>query len=362
MLDIIKDNSICDRYTPIKLDKIRRIIAIGDIHGDYDLAIKLLELGKVIKYNKNTDHIEWIGKDTYVVQTGDQLDGCRPVNGIPCYEEHKKGNIKKSDIRVLKMFTELDIKAQKHQGRVISLLGNHEINNVLGIMKSASQDDIEYFSNYDKVKSGEITRIDERIRLFKPGQEFGKFLGCSRLLFVIIGNNFFCHAGLIKPYIDKIIKKNETPINALTRVNEIFRHWLVTGEVKDNDLIKLTAGITDDKYGGDDNNISILWDRILGKINPGLDKNKGLCVKEFLPIMQMLNLENMIIGHTPQIFMNNDSINGTCSDRLWRIDNALSEAFDSLITRSHKNKERKYQVLEIINDLEFKIISEKKMN
>ena len=47
-----------------------RIIAIGDIHGDYYIFIELLKLAKVIDNNLN-----WIGKDTYVIQLGDTLDG-----------------------------------------------------------------------------------------------------------------------------------------------------------------------------------------------------------------------------------------------------------------------------------------------
>ena len=50
-----------------------KIIAIGDIHGDYIIFIELLKLAKVIDSNLN-----WVGKDTYVVQLGDTLDGKRP--------------------------------------------------------------------------------------------------------------------------------------------------------------------------------------------------------------------------------------------------------------------------------------------
>ena len=50
-----------------------RIIAIGDIHGDYYILIELLKLAKVIDCNNN-----WIGGSTYVVQLGDTLDGKRP--------------------------------------------------------------------------------------------------------------------------------------------------------------------------------------------------------------------------------------------------------------------------------------------
>ena len=47
-----------------------RIIAIGDIHGDYKIFIKCLEVAKLIDTSGN-----WIGKDTYLIQLGDTLDG-----------------------------------------------------------------------------------------------------------------------------------------------------------------------------------------------------------------------------------------------------------------------------------------------
>lgn len=340
-------NCIMYKYIPTKLCKVSRIIAIGDIHGDIKLALKLLKLAKVIRIiNKK---LVWIGKDTYVIQTGDQLDSCRPINKQPCYtsfNKNKKGNIKKSDIHVLKLFTRLDFLAQLHGGRVISLLGNHEIINVLGNMFYVSQDDIEYFSN-----------IEERIKLFKPGNEFAKLLGCTRLLFVIIGNNFFCHGGLVKQFIDKIKKDNEDPITTLNRLNDIFKKWLITGKKEDKKLINLT---TMENESMSDTGNSILWERILGSISSNLPISDIECTNNFVPIMKMLDLQNMIIGHTPQIFINKTSINGTCDKHLWRIDTALSHAFDEIIKEVCENKfKKKLQVLEIIDDNIFNIISEK---
>ena len=50
-----------------------KIIAIGDIHGDYYIFIQLLLMSKIVNTN-----LTWIGKDTYVIQLGDTLDGKRP--------------------------------------------------------------------------------------------------------------------------------------------------------------------------------------------------------------------------------------------------------------------------------------------
>lgn len=344
-MDDFHENCLIYKYTPIKLNKVRRIIAIGDIHGDMKVALKLLKIAKVIKINDG--NIEWIGSDTHVVQTGDQLDSCRQGSNL-CYKPGKKGDANKSDIHVLTLFTELDIKAQEHGGRVISLLGNHEINNVINRMGSVSQDDVEYFGN-----------IDERVRQFQPGNKFSQLLGCTRLLFVMIGSNFFCHGGLIKPFIDKIRKTHEDPLDTLDRLNYVFRKWLITGNKDDEYAINLTAASGLSVEDACDYKLSILWNRILGNIKPDMANDSGHCNTTFLPIMDMIKMRNMIIGHTPQIFLGNDSINGTCDKRLWRIDNALSDAFDELKDTIKTNKsKKKFQVLEIINDVLFNIITE----
>ena len=94
-----------------------RIIAIGDIHGDYYIFIELLKLAKVIDNNLN-----WIGKDTYVIQLGDTLDGKRPNVTLDKEYINLPG-----EIEITKLILKLDSKAKKHGGRVISILGNHEL-------------------------------------------------------------------------------------------------------------------------------------------------------------------------------------------------------------------------------------------
>lgn len=56
--------------------------------------------------------------------------------------------MKISDIKILELFTDLDEQAVKHGGRVISLLGNHEISNALGNMSYVSVKGIDGFKNY----------------------------------------------------------------------------------------------------------------------------------------------------------------------------------------------------------------------
>ena len=47
----------------------RRVVAIGDVHGDLKATVEALALGKLIDGDN-----KWIGGDAVLVQTGDMLD------------------------------------------------------------------------------------------------------------------------------------------------------------------------------------------------------------------------------------------------------------------------------------------------
>ena len=69
---------------PSILPPVKRIIVLGDLHGDWKLTIESLKIAKLINTKLN-----WVGGDTIVVQLGDQIDSCRFV-GIPCNLSHTR--------------------------------------------------------------------------------------------------------------------------------------------------------------------------------------------------------------------------------------------------------------------------------
>ncbi|KAH6582164.1 hypothetical protein BASA61_008672 [Batrachochytrium salamandrivorans] len=85
----------------------RRVVAVGDLHGDFEMSVETLQVAKIIN-----DDLEWIAGNTILVQTGDVVD--RGHDTIELYD----------------LLRDLTDQAKKHGGRLIQLLGNHEVMNM----------------------------------------------------------------------------------------------------------------------------------------------------------------------------------------------------------------------------------------
>lgn len=345
-------NNFCKgySYTPAIMGKVHRIIVFPDIHGDFEMAKKLLIASGVARFNKNNNY-EWIGGNAYVVQVGDQIDRCRPVAGLPCTNPNTTYNDEASDIKILTMFTDLHNQAIKYGGAVISLLGNHEIMNAMGEMAYVSYQGLKEFEHYKdphrpnmKFSSGE----EAREHAFAPGNQYGKMLGCTRVPAVIIGSNLFVHAGIVNGLIREIDLRG---IDDFEAINIAIRKWLL--------------GILDLKYviniiDGSKN--SMFWTRVLGSIPPDTSLSNPICSQNIGKVLKMFKIGKMVIGHTPQSFAHNDDINGTCDNTVWRVDNGSSAAFSRFdpvyMTTGKPVHSRRLQWLEIIDDVYHKICDE----
>lgn len=330
------------KYYPLILPQQKRIIAIGDLHGDYQLMIRCLRLAKVIDSNN-----KWIGGDTYIVQVGDQLDSCRPTDKL-CNDPKSEINRdtdtrenKAEDIRILEYMTELNKEAEQHNGAVISLIGNHEIMNVNGNMNYVSYNDISKFKNYKDRNNMNLvfkSALEARIHAFKPGNEYAELLACTRLPVVIIGSFLFVHAGLINDFLQLMDIKNR---DDLYNISYVLRKWLL-GLINKDYVVNI---INSSKQ-------SLFWDRILGKIPKNMSNKHPDCVKYLQKSLEIFNVDKMVIGHTPG-FVSNTGINDTCDGKLWRIDFGGSFAFDKF---KNGTEYRIPQVLEIINDTDINIL------
>lgn len=103
---------------------VERVIAIGDIHGDYDnYLVALTAAGLVDKKGK------WTGGATHLVQTGDIPD---------------RGP---DTLKIIEHLDKLAKQASRKGGRVHSLIGNHEAMNVYGDLRYVHAGEFAAFAN-----------------------------------------------------------------------------------------------------------------------------------------------------------------------------------------------------------------------
>jgi hypothetical protein len=321
----------CSKYNvksqPHVLPAVKRIIVIGDLHGDWDMTIKTLNIAKLIDNNNN-----WIGNDTVVVQVGDQIDRCRS-NGLSCDQKEATNPDEGNDWKILRYFTRLHHQAQKVGGAVYSLLGNHELLNVKGDFRYVSYEglrEFDRFYNQDN-KKYYLDGKDVRKWAFQPGNPISEFLACTRQMSLIIGSNLFVHAGILPEIAKKYNVKN---------MNKLMSLYLF-------DNLKDSKNYFDIF---DSSDYSPLWNRVIG--NMGLDKynnktyNKKNCDNILIPLKNIYNVDKIFVGHTPLL---NSGMGNICNKKIWLTDYGSSKAFDKFDNNS-RNDFRKAQVLEILND------------
>jgi hypothetical protein len=345
-------NSACNNNPglPTVLPPANRIIAIGDVHGDMKLIIDCLVLSNVIaktkepsdksiivKIKSKTHHYIWCGKNTVVVQIGDQTDSCRPNNSDT--SSCNGDNDISDDIQILHFFTKLNELAILDNGAVYSLIGNHELMNVEGNFTYTSKANIDSFKTYidpytnQKFKSS----FSARTHAFSNGNEYANFLGCTRQSILIIGDFLFVHAGLDKEFLQNFRGRENISV-----LNDIVKKWLLNildkTHIDDETMKKILS----------DSTYSPFWNRVLGNLPPNLPYSDPKCQEHLSPILDSYKIKGMIIGHTPQM---DDGINSTCGNQVFRVDVGASKAFSP-----GKERQREPQVLEILklNDDSYK--------
>ena len=342
---------------PTIVPAAKRIIAIGDVHGDMKLIIDSLEISNIIKktnnkkdvisviLDQNTYDYEWIGKESVVVQVGDQNDSCRSKNGS-CDHVIKDTA---DDIKILNFYTNLNILAKKHGGAVYSLIGNHEIMNAEGNFSYTSNANIESFNDYMDPYTGQrfANAMDARTHAFKPGNEYANFLGCTRQSVLIIGDFMFIHAGIEKDFLQNFRGRQN-----LQKLNKLVRNWLL------NTLSKVDENNHQMNKLLDETTYSPFWTRIMGNLPPHLSYESEECQEYLAPVLSSYKIKGLVVGHTPQ----ETGINSTCDNKLFRVDVGASKAF-------HDSEEgillkREPQVLEILklpnNTYKYTVIFQKR--
>ena len=121
-------NKYCKKYgedIQYIYPKQKRIIAVGDLHGDLDALLLILTKTNLVK--DNSDNPTWIGGNTFLVLIGDTAHSCRKNCGLNS-TSHTRG-----DYVLLDYLEKLRLSIQQAKmGKLIILLGNHELMDVAG--------------------------------------------------------------------------------------------------------------------------------------------------------------------------------------------------------------------------------------
>lgn len=274
---------------------VRRIVAVGDVHGDYEAFVSVLRAAGVIdKSNK------WVAGDTHLVQAGDCVD---------------RGPDSR---KVLELLFSLEKQAERSKGMVHALLGNHEAMNLYGDLRYVSAGDYAAYRNsrseelrdrayealadpkqkddpqyrkkwYDAHPLGWI----EQRQAFGPNGKFGRVL-LEEDAVIKVNDILFLHGGISEKYVSTPMAELNSKIRAELR-----------------DFRLLEGGITTDEQGP-------LWDRRLA-LDP--EPKLGGLVDS---ILTKFGVSHIVIGHTPTT----GAVTPRLGGRILLIDVGLSKSFN----------------------------------
>lgn len=225
--------------TSIRPAEPSRIVALGDVHGDFERMQRAIRGAGLID-----DNLHWAGGDTTLVQLGDILD---------------RGDAERECWSLLQQLRE---EAPASGGQVVCLLGNHEIMNVMGVADPFIH------------ASGRTAFGPDRTAAWAPGGELATALADCPVV-AIIGDSAFVHAGL----------PCDTTAESIAQVNEQTREW----------LLGVRRGPPAVLQGGSS---SPVWDRSLSSPS-GAEPRAEDCAA-LRATLDRLGVARVVVGHTPQ--------------------------------------------------------------
>ena len=254
-----------DTFPPVD-----RIVAVGDVHGDYNQFVTVLRQAGVID-----DANRWIGGKAHLVQTGDVPD-------------------RGADTRkALDLLMALEEQALKAGGQVHALIGNHEAMNIQGDLRyvvpgeydafrtdksevlrdrvykaladSARRDDPAYRKEWEA--DHPLGWVEHRLAYEGKGS-YGDWIRRHNAV-VKIGDYVFLHGGIGPKYVDQ----------SITQINDAVRRDL------SRPATDTTAGVAGDPEGP-------LWFRGLAT------DDEALLDSHVDQVLKNLGVKHIVIGHT----------------------------------------------------------------
>lgn len=297
-----------------------RIIAIGDLHGDYEAFEALLNEAGLTDIRGR-----WTGGEAILVQTGDVPD---------------RGP---DSLKIIQRLQELQKKAPRKGGQVITLVGNHEAMNVTGDLRyvhpgeyeaftnrnsrqrreatyEANRDAIEKFyleqdstlsSNDIKAKWFEATPLGklEHQRAWRPDGDVGEWIAGNPAI-AIIGDSIFVHGGISQEYTSF----------SISDMNAMIRDALVARAAGPGGILYDEKGPL--WYRG---NVRVASDETAAMENSTEETtDTSLSQKDEIDlVLETFGVARIVIGHTPSL----GGIRATYNAKVIQIDTGISDYY-----------------------------------
>ncbi|CAB9497771.1 serine threonine-protein phosphatase [Seminavis robusta] len=338
----------------IELEPGQRVVAIGDVHGDFGMLLTALQLAGVIAEEIVFDDdngeegrsFVWTGGSDVLVQIGDVLD--RGPHELQCWQ----------------LLMELSRQAQGEGGKVILLHGNHEIWTSIGFYQLDQErymENIDYDDDIDdafemafghhldetlletedrwrdaRVLNALVTngislhprKVAARWAACEPGGLLAKDFLSQFKIAVTVGNSIFVHAGIAPEHLDRfggISGMNETTRNWILKKGPRVgrQHMFVPPNDPEGRLRTYVQSMPDFFMEGDDNAFSPIWMRDYGDPADDIPHNHN-AYDMLETVLRRLKADRLVIGHTPQ-----SQINAILNGKAWRIDVGMSRGMNS---------------------------------
>lgn len=312
----------------------RRIVAVGDLHGDLAQAKRALEMAGVLSSDGQDS---WAGGEavhpsTYLqfnvefifhlvlIQLGDILD---------------RGE---DEIAILSLLRSLSIQAKTKGGAVFQVNGNHETMNIEGDFRYVDSgafdeciDFLEYLNDCDDDWDEAFARwvsvserwkenrkasenhwspwnlmkrqkgVIARLSLFRPGG----LLACElahHAVVLKVDDWVFCHGGLLPHHVAYGIEK----------MNREVSHWM--RGFNENSNSPEIPFIATRGYN------SVVWNRLYSRDPADTDYRSRQISSILEETLEAVGAKAMVVGHTPQ----SEGVNCKYNHSIWRVDVGMS--------------------------------------
>ena len=270
-------NRLISKGNPAETAKYpyKRVVAVGDIHGDYNKLVKVLRHAKLIDRQNN-----WIARNTLLIQVGDLFDRGDDI------------------IKIFDLLFKLRDQAQSKKSVVHLLFGNHEINNFKGNYSRTSSADMNSFHG-----------LANREEALSVNGKYGKILRKEMNVTMVFNDSVFVHSGLTPEFAEL----------GIDNMNK-YVQGILTDVPSFDELLEMSK-----------NNIThpLYTDPILYEEGPldsrtFVEESESTLCPKIEKTLEITNTKRMIVGHN---VVDYGEIKTRCDNKVIFIDIGLGSCF-----------------------------------